>query len=75
MQLGSDNFAQAFAVAEIGVDGILGLDFLKDHHFFIDMESLSLKAGGKRHALHMEGKIGCCRVTLADDVCIPSSSE
>lgn len=59
MQLGSDNFAQAFAVAEIGVDGILGLDFLKDYHCFIDMESLSPKVGGKRHALHMEDKIGC----------------
>lgn len=23
----------------------------------------------------MEGKIGCCRVTLADDVCIPPSCE
>uniref|UniRef100_A0A8W8HNW3 Peptidase A2 domain-containing protein n=1 Tax=Magallana gigas TaxID=29159 RepID=A0A8W8HNW3_MAGGI len=56
MQLGNDNFAQAYAVAEIEVDGILGLSFLKDHHCFMDMDSLSLKVGGKRHALHMEAR-------------------
>ena len=25
--------------------------------------------------MHLEGKIGCCRVTLADNVCIPPASE
>lgn len=64
-----------FVVVEIGVDGILGFDFLKDYYCFIDMEFLLLKVGGKWYVLYMEGKIGCCRVILVDDVCILLSCE
>lgn len=32
-----------FAFAEIGIDGMLGLDFLKDYDCSLDMASSSLK--------------------------------
>lgn len=54
-----------FAFAEIG--GMLGLDFLKDYDCSLDMASSSLKIKGKRNGLHMEGRISCCRVTLANN--------
>lgn len=74
-KLGNENFVQAFAVAEIGVDGILGLDFLRDQMCNLDMSSMTLRVRNKLFNLHLEGKIGCCRVTLADNVCIPPGSE
>lgn len=67
MQLGSESFTQMFAFAEIGIDGMFGLDFLKDYDCSLDMASSSLKIKGKRYGLHMEGRISCCRVTLANN--------
>lgn len=43
MQLGSESFTQMFAFAEIGIDGMLGFDFLKDYDCSLDMASSSLK--------------------------------
>lgn len=41
------------AVAKIEVDGMLGIDFLKDPDCSLDMASSSLKIKGKRFDLHM----------------------
>lgn len=37
MQLGSESFTQMFAFAEIGIDGMLGFDFLKDYDCSLDI--------------------------------------
>lgn len=39
------------------------------------MASSSLKIKGKRYDLQMEGRLGCCRVTLDNNIRLPPSSE
>ena len=52
-------------VAEIGVDGILGLDFMKSHAYMIDVANKTTTLGGKNIELNLEGTIGCYRVHKA----------
>ena len=62
-------------VANIDLDLILGLDFLKKHNCQIDVANNSLKVQDKTCPLNMTGKIGCYRVTISNTVEIPPRSE
>ena len=52
-------------VAEIAVDGILGLDFMKSNACMIDVANKTTTLGGKTIELNLEGTIGCYRVRNA----------
>lgn len=56
-----------FVFVEIGIDGMLGFDFLKDYDCFLDMVFLLLKIKKKCYGLYMEGRISCCRVILVNN--------
>lgn len=61
-------------VADISVDGILGLDFLKAYKGDINFERSSLKLNNEDCRFPREGTLGCYRVTADNDVCRPPRS-
>ena len=63
------------AVADIDLDPILGLDFLKEKRCQLNMNDNSLLINDRPCKLNMDGKIGCYRITVADKVEIPLQSE
>ena len=62
-------------VADITVEGILGLDFLKACKGSIDFQSSSLKLNNEDCRFSWEGSLGCYRVTARNDICLPPRSE
>jgi hypothetical protein len=57
-------FNQTFAVAHIGIDGILELDFMTNNDCLIDLPNCSMMLKGKRVKLSFEGKLDVLEVTL-----------
>jgi hypothetical protein len=68
-------FSQLFKVIDVDIDGILGLDFLTSNNCALDLPNSAMVVRDKRVKLSFEGKIGCCRVTIADNIAIPRGSE
>ena len=62
-------------VADIDVDAILGLDFLKANNCQLNLDEDTLSIKGKTCPLNIAGKIGCYRITVSETVEIPSRSE
>lgn len=62
-------------VADIDVDVIIGLDFLRKHNCKIDVTKEKLKIKNKFCNLKLTGKLGCYRVTVSRTIEIPSMSE
>uniref|UniRef100_A0A8W8MJF7 Peptidase A2 domain-containing protein n=1 Tax=Magallana gigas TaxID=29159 RepID=A0A8W8MJF7_MAGGI len=62
-------------VADISVDGVLGLDLLKACKGDINFERSSLKLNNEDCRFSWEGTLGCYRVTADNDVCLPPRSE
>jgi hypothetical protein len=60
-----DKVVQAF-VAQITVDGIIGLDCLRSNAGLIDLQNSMLEVDGKRVSLKYAGKLGCFRVVAHD---------
>ena len=70
-----DTMQQKVVVAEIGVDGILGLDFMRMHACSIDIANNTAILSGKTIQLNLEGTIGCYRVYLDKSLDLPPRSE
>lgn len=66
-------FDHTIVVADLNVDGILGLDFLRLNKCAVDLEKCTLKFGQveKAVACQYRGKIGCFRVSLCENLGIP----
>ena len=62
-------------VADIDVDGILGLDFLKKNNCTVDMSKNIITVKGRKCKMNVEGKIGCYRISVSETINIPSMSE
>jgi len=62
-------------VAQADCDIILGLDFMKQHHVTIDVESQSCQIDGQDTQLNCSGRIGCYRVVVSKKVEVPQRSE
>ena len=70
-------FTQKIVVADLSVDGILGLDFLRSNNCRMDLSkgSLNMTKVEKPINCKYKGKIGFFRVTLCENVSIPPMSE
>lgn len=70
-------FDHTIVVADLNVDGILGLDFLRLNKCAVYLEKCTLKFGQveKAVACQCRGKIGCFRVSLCENLGIPPKSE
>jgi hypothetical protein len=62
-------------VAQITVDGIMGLDCLRSIAGLIDLQNSMLEVDGRRVSLKYAGKLGCFRVVAHDKVVMPAQSE
>ncbi|VDI78822.1 Hypothetical predicted protein, partial [Mytilus galloprovincialis] len=63
-------------VADLNVDGILGIDFLRSHNCVINITKGSIWVNGRENRLHFEGPIGCYRVDVATTyIKLPPTSE
>ena len=62
-------------VADIDVDIILGLDFLRTNNCKIDINKETLTIQNHVCKLKLSGKLGCYRVTVSETVEIPPMSE
>jgi hypothetical protein len=58
-------------VAQITVDGIIGLDCLRSNAGLIDLQNSMLEVDGRRESLKHAGKPGCFRVVAHDKVVMP----
>ena len=62
-------------VADIDVDIIIGLDFLRKHKCKIDVTEETLSIRDRVSKLKLAGKLGCYRITASETVEIPPMSE
>ena len=62
-------------VADINVDGILGLDFQRSHNCTINVAKGSILIHDHKVSLQFEGQIGCYRVTTAKTVEMTSRKD
>ena len=63
-------------IAEISNDGLLGMDFLKEHEFHIDFKRNQLSCGDESiEAYCREGRCQACRVAVAEHSVIPANSR
>jgi hypothetical protein len=62
-------------VAQITVDGIIGLDCLRSNAGLIDLQNSMLEVDRRRVSLMYAGKLGCLRVVAHDKVVMPAQSE
>jgi len=62
-------------IADISIDGILGLDFQKSQDCVIDVGRGIMRMKGFDIQLSFEGNIGCYRVTVAETVTLPPRTE
>ena len=62
-------------VADINVDGILGLDLHRSQHCTINVAKGSILIQGHEVCLQFDGQIGCYRIAMAETVNMPPRSE
>ncbi|VDI22073.1 Hypothetical predicted protein [Mytilus galloprovincialis] len=62
-------------VADLQIDGILGIDFQRNQDCVINLTRGSIWVNGRETRLHFEGQIGCYRVSVAQTVQLPPRSE
>ena len=62
-------------VADLNVDGILGIDFQRSQNCVINITKGSIWVNGRENRLHFEGQIGCYRVDVATTIKLPLTSE
>ena len=64
-----------FTVAELSVDVVFGMDFLKRHEGVIDVNKECLTLRGMEIPLVFQGPVGCYRIVASETVTIPPMSE
>ncbi|CAC5412259.1 unnamed protein product [Mytilus coruscus] len=62
-------------VADINVDCILGLDFLRTQEAYMNISKGTLTIKGHEVRFYVQGHIGCYRVAISETVNIPPRSE
>ena len=62
-------------IANINVDGIVGLDFMRAHSAAIDIERNIITVQGQEINVQIAGQIGCYRVVVSETVTLPPRTE
>ena len=75
IDIGGMHYTCQVVVADIDLELILGLDFLKNHECQIDAVQNVLSIHGKSCELTCNGKIGCYLISVSEKVNIPSMTE
>ena len=75
LQIGQVKYSADAVVAELAMDGIIGLDFLRENHCTINLQEETMLCGTQKMPLQFTGRLGCYRVSVAEDTCIPPGTE
>ena len=75
LELNKRTYVNTAAVADISVDGVLGLDFMINNRCTIDIYRKKMCVAGDEVQLFVEGEIGCYRIALSNTLSIPPRSE
>lgn len=75
LALNGTSILQEMIVADISVDGILGLDFLVKHKAIINMRTHKVAISGIEHLIQLEGTAQEYKIALINRVVIPPRSE
>lgn len=62
IELGTQKLCCKAVVADVKVDGILGLDFLQSNTCLIDVCGKRMYINGLEHKLQLYESTGCCRI-------------
>ena len=73
--IGQSKLEQDFIVANVNVDGILGIDFLSKHKCVIDIERLVISVLGTEHKLRLEGMSTSYKISLVNRISMPPRAE
>lgn len=65
----------AAVIAEIDIDVVLGIDFMKGNNVSIDIKRNTMSVQSQELTLSCTGRIGCFRIILAEPTVIPAHSE
>ncbi|CAG2245269.1 unnamed protein product [Mytilus edulis] len=68
-------YSNIAVVADLNIDGILGIDFQRSHSCVIDITKGNIWVNGRETRLLFEGQIGCYRVYVATTVKLPPTSQ
>jgi predicted aspartyl protease len=73
--VGSSKYQRKVIIADITVDGILGLDFMNENQTVLNISEKMLTINGESHHLKLESKLGCYRMVSAESFVVPPRSE
>ncbi|VDI31930.1 Hypothetical predicted protein [Mytilus galloprovincialis] len=62
-------------VADLALDGIIGLDFLKKNRCLINLQEEHMVCNNQVIPLNFTGQLGCYRVSVVEDTCIQPGTE
>ena len=75
ISIGKMSYNITAAVADISMDGVLGLDFMSSNKCMIDVNEQNMRIDEETIPLLKSGHYGCYKIAVAEDVNIPSRSE
>lgn len=74
-KIGTDNYTAEAVIADLTIDGIIGLDFMKKNNCLINIGEGTMYCNKQEVPLQFTGKLGCYRVAVTEDINIPAGSE
>lgn len=75
VDLGNLSFDLSAVVAELSLDGLLGLDFLEDHECAVDVTKRTLRIKHQQYSLLKEGFFGCFKIVASDTLIVPANQK
>jgi hypothetical protein len=75
LTVGTQQCTVEAVIADLPMDGILGLDFIQSQRCVIDLESNVMRYANQEIPLYFEGRIGCFRVTVKENISIQPGTE
>ena len=75
LKIGQKVYKPELAIAEIAMDGVIGLDFLNKYKCKVDIVNKKLLIDSEKVSMISEGSIGCYRISVGETCNIPPRSE
>ncbi|KAK3098374.1 hypothetical protein FSP39_018923 [Pinctada imbricata] len=75
MKIGRNTYETTVVVADLTSDGVLGLDFMLNNAYIVNVNEQTLTMRDESIPLIKSGHFGCFRVALAENINIPPKSE
>ena len=75
LKIGQKMYKQELAIADIAMDGVIGLDFFNKYKCKVDIVNKKLLIGSDEVPMLSEGSIGCYRISVGETCSIPPRSE